>query len=190
MSKTLRSGTLLLPVLLSLLTLTTFLFAGCGERPGEGEPPIDYDSVKPHIIPIQLAAYYTQNFRASVDSFNQKCPTFKDSMRFGHAEAFPSDLYRLLLKQKDSTGALARGIRIYYGRGPDGQIKMVLIPYDKNGNDIINHMVSTDEKQVPGVSPARNEKTANTASSSSSNGQAGEQGQLCPTACSADSPLN
>lgn len=186
MSKSFRSGVLLYPVLLSLIALSTFLLSGCGERPGGGEPPINEDSVKPHIIPIALAAAYTKDFRANIDSFNQKCPTFKDQMKFGNAEAFPSDLYRLLLKQKDSTGTLAAGIRIYYGRSTDGLVRLVLVPYDKNGNDIINKMVSLDGKQVPGVSPEA--KTA--PAEESSVGQAGEDGQRCPTVCSGTGPLN
>jgi len=185
MSKSLKSGFSRVPVLFSLIALSTLLLSGCGERPGGGEPPINEDSVKPHIIPIQLAAAYTKDFRANIDSFNLKCPTFKDQMKFGYAEAFPTDLYRLLLKQKDSTGTIAAGIRIYYGRdGATGQIKMVLVPYDKNGNDIINKLISKDEKQLPGVSPE-----AKTATATTSDGQAGEQGQLCPTLCSTSSPL-
>lgn len=185
MSKSLKSGLSRVPVLFSLIALSTLLLSGCGERPGGGEPPINEDSVKPHIIPIQLAAAYTKDFRANIDSFNQKCPTFKEQMKFGNAEAFPSDLYRILLKQKDSTGTIASGIRIYYGRSTDGLIRLVMVPYDKNGNDIINKMVSMDAKQLPGVSPE-----AKTATSSTSDGQAGEDGQRCPSICSGTGPLN
>jgi hypothetical protein len=186
MSKSLKSGILLYPVLFSLIALSTLLLSGCGDRPGGGEPPINEDTVKAHVIPIQLAAAYTKDFRANIDTFNQKCPGFKEQMNFGKAEAFPSDLYRLLLKQKDSTGTIAAGIRIYYGRGSDGLIRLVLVPYDKNGNDIINKLVSVDAKQLPGVSPE-----AKTATTTSSDGQAGEQGQHCPAVCSdASSPLN
>jgi len=108
----------------------------------------------------------------------------KDSLRMGYSEAFNSDTYRILLQQKDSSGQLAAGIRIYYGLGKDGQVKLVMVPYDQKGNDILHHLVGTDNKPVPGVSPAHTEALSVT------DAQAMEQGQLCPTICPpAPSPL-
>jgi hypothetical protein len=171
-----------LPVLflLAVATTLTFTFSGCEGR--GGEPPINEDSVKPHVIPLSYAIELTKDFRSSVDTFNQKCPGFKDSMRFGYSEAFNSDSYRLLLRQKDSSGRLAAGIRIYYGRGKTGEIQMVLVPYDVNGNDILNHLIAVDEKPSGDSTKVR--------SLTDGGAQALEQGQHCPTICPPSSPLN
>lgn len=184
MSKSPRPGAIPIPAIFMLILLTTFYLTGCGDR-GDGLPPINEDSVKSHAIPIGLAIQYTTSFRNSVDSLDLKCPTLKDSLRLGHSEAFNSDVFRVLVAAKDSSGALAAGIRIYYGRGVDGQVKLVMVPYDKNGNDIITHLVGAPEKPVPGVSPAKTE-----ALTIEGGAQALEEGQHCPTICPPTSPLN
>jgi len=185
MNKLLRSGTLLFPVLFLLITLSVFSLSGCNERPGDGLPPINEDSVKPHAIPLSLAIELTKSFRGTVDSLNVKCPQFKDSMRIGRSEAFNSDVFKILMKQKDSSGNLAAGIRIYFGRGPEGQIKLVMVPYGPDGKDILNHLISTDEKQVPGVSPAKTRELT-----TGNGAQAMETGQLCPPSCPPPGPLD
>jgi hypothetical protein len=181
MNKSLRPGSWILPVLIMMVIVSLFTLSGC--RGGAEEPPINEDSVKPHVISITEAAQLTANFRNTVDTFNKKCPPFKDSLKFGYSEAFNSDSYRLLLKQKDSSGRKAAGIRIYYGLDKNGQVKMVLVPYDSSGNDILNHLISVDGKPVPGVSQAHTE------SLTVSSAQAVEQGQLCPTYCPTSDPL-
>ncbi|HVW58511.1 MAG TPA: hypothetical protein VHC48_00700, partial [Puia sp.] len=118
-----------LPVLLLLIVVAAFtvLFSGCG-GPG-GEPPINEDSVAPHVISLATAIKYTTDFRNAVDTFNQKCPGFKDSFKLGYSEAFNSDSYRLLLRQKDSLGRPAAGVRIYFGLSKDdGRVRFVLVP--------------------------------------------------------------
>jgi hypothetical protein len=175
MNKMLRPGSWILPALLPLVVVFIFTLSGCGG--GGGEPPINEDSARPHAISIADAAALTANFRNTVDTLNKKCPEFKDSMQFGYSEAFNSDVYRVLLRQKDSTGKFAAGIRIYYGLGKTGQVQLVMVPYDQNGNDILNHLISGDNKPVPGVSPAHTEALTVTGA------QAMEQGQHCPTVC-------
>jgi hypothetical protein len=165
-----------MPSLFLFLLLSIFSLTGC--NPGGGaEPPINEDSVKSHILPIGAAIQYTASFRASMDSCNKHWPGFKDSMNFGHAEAFNSDAIRMLLKQKNAKGDPAVGIRIYYGRDNAGMIKMILVPYDKYNNDIINVLVDLANK-TPGVSPAHTE-----ALKVGSDGQTIEIGQHCPTIC-------
>src|SRR5258708_3926991 len=134
-----------LPVLLLLIALaTTFTLTGCGHGSG-GEPPINEDSVKPHVISLATAIKLTTDFRNSVDTFNKKCPGFKDSFQLGYSEAFNSDSYRLLLHQKDSLGRPAAGIRIYYGLAKnDGHFTLIMVPYDVDGKDILKHLISTD----------------------------------------------
>lgn len=182
MNKSLRPGSRTLPVVFLLLVVGTFTFSGC--RGTCAEVPINEDSVRPHAISIAEAAMLTANFRNSTDTFNKRCPQFRDSMRFGFSEAFNSDTYRILLHQKDSSGQLAAGIRIYYGLDRSGQVKLVMVPFDQKGNDILHHLISVENKPVPGVSPAHTEALTVTGA------QAMEQGQLCPTLCPpAPSPL-
>jgi len=170
-----------LPVLFLLIAVVTFTISGCCGH-GGGEPPINEDSVKTHVIPLSMAIELTRNFRASIDTFNTHCPGFKDSMQFGYSEAFNSDSYRLLLKQKDSSGRPAAGIRIYYGRGATGRIQLVMVPYDVNGNDILNHLVGVDEKPSSDSTKVR--------SLTVGGAQALEEGQHCPYVCPPSSPLN
>jgi hypothetical protein len=182
MNKFLRPVSWALPGLLGLLTISTFTLSGCG--PGPFDPPVNVDSVTDHVIPIKEAIDFTTRFRNTVDTLNAHCTGFKDSFQIGHAEAFNRDSYYLLLKQKDSSGHYAAGIRIYYGIDPKGVMKLIMVPYSRDGYDIIKNLISVDEKPVPGVSPAKVE------SLSTGGAQALEMGQLCPTVCPPTSPLN
>jgi len=176
MNKMLKPGSWILPVLLLLVVLFTFTLSGC-HGGSEEEPPINEDSARPHAISIADAAALTANFRSTVDTVSKSCPQFKAAMDFGRSEAFNRDVFRVLLKQRDSTHHLAAGIRIYYGLGKTGQVQLVMVPYDQNGNDILNHLISGDGKPVPGVSPAHTEALT------VDGAQAMEQGQHCPSVC-------
>jgi hypothetical protein len=165
-------------LLLSVMTAVTCLFScnqGGGER--EGGQAINSDTVKNHVISIAQADEMTANFRAALDMMNKKDPQFKDSMDFGHAEKFPADVFRELLRQTDSTGPVA-GIRIYYGRDPNGKIRQILVPYDSNGNDIVRHYVDLNGNTQPG---------AHVEALKVSSGQALQNGTRCPTDCGNDS---
>ena len=168
-------------LLLLLLLSSTLILPGCGGRSEDCFPPVNPDSVRTHVLAIQKATKMTADFRNARDTFQTKCPGFKETLRFGNAEAFNSDAIRILLQQKDSTGVLAAGIRIYYGLDKlSGQVSVILVPIDKNGNDIINLLLVQDkDKQVPGVSPAKTQSLV----LDNSGGQTIEQGQQCPTAC-------
>ena len=182
MNKFMRPGSLTLPAFLLIASFAFTLFS-CGDHDHDhGRPPYNEDSVKNHVIPLGLAIQYTKEFRKAIDSFNKKCPGFKDSMQFGHSEAFNADSYQLLLSQKDSAGRPAAGVRIYYGLGRDGQIKLVLVPYDVNGNDILHHLISADSTKTP----AGGAKTQ----ALTDDPQTVETGQHCPPTCPPSSPLS
>lgn len=151
--------------------------SGCGpnEHGEGGKIPYNEDSVQNHVISIGLAKQYTRNFRVAVDSFNRICGNFKDSMKFGHAESFPRDVFAALLDETNPKQGGAQGIRIYYGRGPDGEIRLVLVPYDSAGNDMIGHIVDLKGKPAPGA--------VHTEALTTDGGQAAEDGQRCPTVC-------
>jgi hypothetical protein len=168
-----KPNTLIFTTLTILLVALILGLSGCQPAPA---PLINLDSVKTHVIPIAQARAWTARFRAMNDSLRKKCPQFSDSLWLPRAEAFNSDLISLLLSQKDSSGATAAGIRVYYGLDEKGVCRMIIVPYDKNNNDIINRLTVADDKPVPGVT----EKVAE----SGEGGQAGETGQQCPTVCS------
>lgn len=151
--------------------------AGCGpnEHGEGGKIPFNEDSVQNHVISIGLARQYTRDFRTAIDSFNRICGNFKDSMKFGHAESFPADVFAALLDESNPKQGRAKGIRIYFGRGSDGEIRLVMVPYDSLGNDIIGHIV--DLKGTPAPGKARVEALT------TDSGQAAESGQRCPTVC-------
>jgi len=177
-----------LPVLLLLIAAVTFTFtlSGCDGGHG-GEPPINEDSVKPHVISLATAIKYTTDYRNMVDTFNAKCPGFKDSLKMGYSEAFNSDSYRLLLRQKDSLGRPAAGVRIYFGLTKDnGHVNFILVPYDVNGNDILHRLIGTDEKPEGEAG----DTTKKVRSLTVGGAQALEVGQMCPPNCPPSSPLN
>lgn len=187
MSKSLRPGRTL-PVLLLLIVVVTFSISGCEGGPGTGEPPYNEDSVKPHVISLATAIRWTTDFRNTVDTFNQKCPGFKDSFQMGYSEAFNKDSYRLLLHQKDSLGRPAAGIRIYYGLSKeDGKVRFIMVPYDVDGRDILKHLISVDEKPTTGGDTQKKAKALTTDASSA---QALEDGIRCPPLCPPGTPLN
>ena len=172
MSKIFTPARLTRTLVCLLVLATVSRLASC--RQGEGEVTINADTVKNHIIPIALADEMTANFRAAIDTLDKNVPHFKDSMQFGHAESFPKDVFLELLRQKTDSGGPAVGIRIYYGRDMDGKIRQILVPYDSNGNDIINHIANVNNKPASGVHAEALQV---------SDGQALENGIRCPTIC-------
>jgi len=180
MNKLMRPGSLTLPAFLLIASFAFTLFSCGGGDHDHGRPPYNVDSVKNHVIPLSEAIQLTRGFQRHIDTFKTKCPEFKDSMRFGYSEAFNHDSYELLLAQNDSLGRPAAGIRIYYGRGPDGQTKLVLVPYDVNGNDILHKLIMGDSAKTGEVK---------TRALTTSGAEALEQGQLCPPNCPPTSPL-
>jgi hypothetical protein len=171
-------------ILLALFAFVLFsCVSGCGPDEGRDKgKAFNEDSVRNHIISADLARQYTRNFRASIDSFNRICSSFKDSMQFGHAEEFPADVFYAMLAEHNDKQGNATGIRIYYGRGPNGEIKLVLVPVDSLGNDIIGRIIDLNGKPAPG--------TAHTEALTADDGQTIEQGQRCPPVCTSTGGLN
>ena len=176
MSEILKPGRLTSTLLILFVIVSACHLFACrpaGEGGGLGDSFIP-DTIKRHILPIAIADQYTASFRAGIDSFNKSCPHFKDSMQFGHAESFPKDVFLELLRQKSDSGVTAMGIRIYYGRDAEGKIRQILVPYDSNGNDIINHIMDVAGKPASGV---------RVEALKVNDGQVLENGVRCPTAC-------
>jgi len=164
-----------------VLALMIVASIGCKERVSGNLPYLE-DSVRNHILPIRQAIEYTSNFRTVRDSVYSRLPGSRSQLDFGQAEAFNRHTLAVLLNQKDSSGQLAAGIRIYYGLDKGGQVRMVLVPYDSRGNDIINELIGNKAVLIPGISSA--------AAAPSDNGQTIENGQRCPVVCDQTSGLN
>ena len=161
------SGFLLGPVLMSC-------FIGCNPPPTTGKIPFNEDSVRNHILPIKEAVVYTTKFRTARDSFYKQYPPLQTALNLGQAESFNRDAIAVLLNQIDPSGRESAGIRIYYGLDRNGEVRLVLVPYDTNGNDIINELIGNKTVVLPGI------PTANAAGTS---GQTIENGQRCPVIC-------
>jgi hypothetical protein len=155
------------------IVLVTFLVSCNPQRPMDNIP-FNEDSVRSHILPIQAAIGYTKNFRTIRDSLYKQLPAFQSALNLGQAEAFNRDALAVLLNQKDAQGNTASGVRVYYGLDRSGQVRMVLVPYDKNGNDIINQLIAEKSAAIPGIPRA---------SAFAGNGQTVEDGQRCPVVC-------
>ena len=95
-------------------------------------------------------------------------PELKVQLGLPLSESFNRDAIAALLNAKDSSGNLAAGVRVYFGQGVDGQTRLVLVPYDGRGNDIITRLSQGDAASAVG-------------------GEAVEDGKTCPPTCSADS---
>ncbi len=159
-----------------------FVVSGCGPEQKPPPPPappisINPDTLRNHVISIEEARQYTQSFKALLDTGYRFTPAAINSIKLDRAESFPADVFYSLLQQKDSANGAAKGIRIYLGRDPGGQLRLVLVPVDSLGNDIINHLVDNNGKTTPGNAKAHVEMNA------ASGGQGFEVGNVCPTAC-------
>jgi hypothetical protein len=166
------------------LTAFVLLFIGglSGCNPNDGgdrkPPPINADTVRNHIISVTEARELTRNFRRGIDSFNHYCTSFKDSLKFDHAEELPADVFNALLAFHNDKQGLAKGIRMYYGRGPNGEIKLLLVPTDSLHNDMIGTIV--DLKPQDSTKVVRDRAAA---PSSTDPGQVVDRTQRCPTIC-------
>lgn len=181
----------------TVLFAIAFLFLGCSKDVQEKEISVDRSNVAKHIISTRLANSYTHKFRTVYDKYTQSTQGKMSEASIGTsasagcslnlpiAESFNRDAIALLLNQKDVTGNVAAGIRMYYGINENNEVCLVLTPYDNNGKDIINNLTTTAPVAIklPGVSTA----TAQTVSLDE--GTVIERGQRCPTVCDLTSPL-
>jgi hypothetical protein len=179
MSKILKPTRLVRVFLFILIVFSAGHLVSCNQGGGgrEGGTPVNPDTVRNHVISIGEADQLTTNFRAALDTLDRKMPHFRDSMDFGHAESFPADVFRALLGQRGDSGAVAVGIRIYYGRDANGKIRQILVPYDSLGNDIVGHYVDVNNQSKQG---------AHVEALKVSDGQAFQNGIRCPPLCGND----
>jgi hypothetical protein len=134
--------------------------------------------VEQNIISIRTARAYTANFRRGRSEVisQLKDPAYLDkNFQLPVAVQFNRDVLALLLKQKDSSGNIADGIRFYFARNDQNQVTLVLVPYDRKNNDILNQLIDKDVVSVPGISSAQAQPRLNA--------QAVDNALRCPTFC-------
>jgi len=153
------------------------LLGACRQPPQKGPIPFNPKQASVHTIPIDDAARLTRTFRATRDSA-VKSIQLDAFLKLPSAETFNRDAFAVLLNQKD-----AQGIRIYYGADAQGHVKLVMVPVDSRGNDIIVKLLDGNERGekavgfIPGIT---------TAVAQTSDAQAMENGQRCdPPPCAA-----
>ncbi|PSL25917.1 hypothetical protein [Chitinophaga ginsengisoli] len=135
--------------------------------------PLDKARALVHVISIDEARSLRQGFLVGRKELQRKLPgNYLDSaFNIPEGETFNRDAIAAILNAKG-----AQGLRIYMGKDEKGQVRMVLLPVDSSGTDILTTLVSRDKAAIiPGIQPAR----------ASSLEQAMESGQRCPPLCKA-----
>ncbi len=153
-------------VLLAALTECTPI-----NPPYQGEIPLDKTRAIEHVIPIEEARSLRQGFLAGRKELQSKLPgNYLDSaFNIPDGETFNRHAIAAILNAKGATG-----LRIYLGKDQKGQVRMVLLPVDSSGTDILTTLVSRDKAiNVPGIQPAK----------AVTQEQAMESGQRCPPLC-------
>lgn len=152
----------------STAILALLLLTACGDQKDQGIS-VNEDRAREHIITLEKADQYIADFASGKEELGRLIPdsNFLDS-RFNLpvAEMFNRDAIALLLRQDG-----ADGVRIYLGRDDSGQVRLVLLPVDNQGNDI-RKMLITNLQQA-----------AATKAAPPDDGEAIEAGQRCPTLC-------
>ena len=152
-----------------LILITGLTLAGCGDS--GGKIPIDVDQARGNVISLKQAKAYTDSFISGRQQLSLRMGDslyMSKNFNLPDGEMFNRHAIALLLSQPG-----AEGIRIYMGRGGDGQIRMVLVPVDKGGKNIIGRLIANYNAHVPGVKSAY----------ADDDGEAIENGQRCPTMC-------
>src|SRR5688500_15363364 len=150
------------------------LFQSCNQR---SDIPVNEGNVEGNIIPIKTAQRYTARYRSGVTDVSRRMSDRRfliDSFNMPVAVNFNNDVLALLLNQKDSKGAYASGVRMYFARNDSNHVTLVLVPYDAAGNDILNKLIAKDVVSLPGVTRAFAQDL---------DAQAVDNSLRCPTFC-------
>ena len=154
-----------------IILLVTLFVVGCGQG---NKIPVDEAKAREQVIPVKQGIAYQDSF---VSARNQLARLLTDSsflnrkFNLPNAETFNRDAIALLLNAEGPDG-LAAGIRVYLGTDEKGLMRIVLVPVDKNGKDIIGPLLGNKTAlNIPGVSSAY---------AQGGDGQVVENGQVCP----------
>ncbi len=159
--------------LFAFVVLTLFVVTGCQEPATTDKLEFNRANALKHIRPYDTIRSYIQSF-GELRSKTQNGSVIIDTTSLPLAESFNVDAIKALLNAKGATN-----IRVYFGRKPNGEIAMCLLPVDAKGNDLVGELVSSERVSaisIPGISSAQAQPT--------SKAQGVEEGQRCPTMCS------
>ena len=161
-------------LVITLLLCFSIVWVGCKDNgAGNGGIPYDQRRAAQSVISIDTAKQYQANFirtRTELARLISDSTFLARNFNLPNAESFTRDAIILLLNQ---TGA--DGIRVYYGKDSKGEVRMVLLPVDKNGKDIQAVLIErgqTNAISIPGIQSAQ--------AAPPSQMQAVENGQTCP----------
>jgi hypothetical protein len=154
------------PLVVLCLVAFSFILSGCYRD----QIPLDEKRASQQVIPIEQAKAFQNRFIETHRELTQRMGGdtsgfMKTKFVLSHGESFNRDMIALLLNQKG-----ADGIRIYLGQDEKGEVRLVLLPIDKDGKDIITTLIANSTAlKIPGISQ----------SNAGTGGQAGETGQNC-----------
>lgn len=158
------------------LALLAVLYSSCRGK-GSGKIPFNEERARQQIIPVTQGSQYSLSFVNLRDSVLPKL--IRDSsfleQRFNLpiAETFNRDAIIALLNADG-----ADGVRVYFGNDDKGLVRLVLMPVDKEGNDIITKLTGT-----PG-----NKAASQVSKVAVKDGESVENGQRPPPPTSALNP--
>ena len=131
-----------------ILAALTVLYSSCNDR-GAGKIPFDEARARQQIIPVKQGSQYSVKFVNLRDSVLPK--QIRDSsflerqFNLPIAETFNRDAIIALLNADG-----ADGVRVYFGNDDKGLVRLVLMPVDKEGNDIVAKLTGTLSEKAAG----------------------------------------
>src|SRR5215213_9287558 len=131
-----------------LILITGLALAGCSD----GKIPVDVEQARGNVIPVSQAKAYTQSFARGRQELAFRLADsnyLPRNFNLPDGEMFNRHAIALLLNQEG-----AEGVRIYLGRDDKGQVRLVLVPVDKSGKNIIGKLITSSNAYIPGVASA------------------------------------
>ena len=127
--------------MLFFFAMSSVLYSSCNDK-GSGKIPFNEERARQQIIPVRQGSQYSVKFvnlRDSVLPKQIRDSSFLDQQfNLPIAETFNRDAIIALLNADG-----ADGVRVYFGNDDKGLVRLVLMPVDKEGNDIITKLTGT-----------------------------------------------
>jgi len=129
-------------------TVLLGLYSSCNNDRG-GKIPFNEERARQQIIPVKQGSQYSVKFVNQRDSVLPKLirdsSFLEQQFNLPIAETFNRDAIIALLNADG-----ADGVRIYFGNDDKGLVRLVLMPVDKEGNDIVTKLTGTLSDKAAG----------------------------------------